>query len=58
MEETAYLEARKTENTSFMDIKSQYDRGGLWWEKATEQNPETDLYMYAQLISDKGNKVI
>lgn len=31
MEETAYLEARKTENTSFMDIKEvQCDRGGLW----------------------------
>lgn len=31
MEETAYLETRKTENTSFMDIKEvQCDRGGLW----------------------------
>lgn len=31
MEETAYLEARKIENTPFMDMKDvQYGRGGLW----------------------------
>lgn len=31
MEGTAYLEARKIENTPFMDIKeAQYDRGELW----------------------------